>query len=167
MPKQDSELNAMTVGLSSISGDVEVRPLRPDDPSRLGYPATLPIEIALKVAPIKDICATYGISREMWVSLCADPVFSADYAKAKELISEGMGFKLKAQLQADALLKKSWELIHDPMTPSNVRADLIKSTIKWAGHDSPAVSEMTGSGFSININFGEGKKGRDIITVPE
>lgn len=148
-------------------GDPDVRPLRPDDPSRLGYPATLPIEVALKVAPIKEICGSYGITKEMWVSLCADPVFSADYAKARELVSEGMGFRLKAQLQADALLQKSWELIHDPMTPSNVRADLIKSTIKWAGHDSPATAETVGSGFSININFGAGKREREIVTIQE
>lgn len=130
-----------------------VRPLRPDDPSNIGYPATLPIEVALKTDTIQKICEAYDISRDQWKALCKDKSFQEDYRVAQTLVAEGFGFKLKAGLQADALLKTSWEIIHDRLTPPNVKADLIKSTVKWAGHDTPAPADASASGFSININF--------------
>lgn len=130
-----------------------VRPLRPADPSNIGYPATLPIEVALKTDSIQNICKAYDLSREQWQSLCKDKSFQEDFRTAQGLIAEGFGFKLKAALQADALLKTSWEIIHDRLTPPNVKADLIKSTVRWAGHDTPQPADAGGTGFSININF--------------
>ena len=132
---------------------VPTRPLRPDDPSNLGYPATLPIEVALKTDSIQNICKAYDLSREQWQALCKDKSFQEDFKVAQGLVAEGFGFKLKAAMQADALLKTSWEIIHDRLTPPNVKADLIKSTIKWAGHDAPAQSSESVNGFQININF--------------
>ncbi len=130
---------------------------RPSNPSRIGYPATLPVEVALRTSSIKNICEAYGIDREMWEEICRDKVFLDDLAKAKEMIAkDGMSFKLKAKLQSDELLNTSWHLIHHPMTPPNVKADLIKSTVRWSGYDTPtALAGDGGSAFQININFSE------------
>ena len=130
---------------------------RPSNPAHIGYPATLPVEVALRTSPIKNICEAYGIDRESWERICADKAFLAELAKAKEMLAkDGMTFKLKAKLQSDELLNTSWHLIHNPLTPPAVRADLIKTTIRWAGYDAPAaVAGDGGSGFQININFSE------------
>ena len=77
--------------------EAPVRPLRPHDPSNLGYPATLPIEVALKTDTIQKICEAYGLTREQWKVLCLDKSFQEDYKTAQGLIAEGFGFKLKAE----------------------------------------------------------------------
>lgn len=66
----------------------------------------------------------------------------------------GVTFQMKARAQADALLDTTWAIIHSNATPANVKADLIKSTIRWAGYEQKA-DEGNGarSGFSINIHL--------------
>ena len=130
--------------------------IRPYDPSDLGYPATLPIELALKVAPVKEICEAYQIDRAQWENLRHDPRFKKDLATAVELVrKEGMSFRLKAKLQAEEMLKTSWNLVHSNDTPPAVRADLIKFTTRCAGYADPegAAAGFKGSGFSITINI--------------
>lgn len=130
------------------------------DPARLGWPPTLPIEIALKTAPLTQLKDEYGYSDEEWAALRYDPVFLNDLAQAVETVKQdGMSFKLKARLQAEEILKTSWKMIHDSSgaTPSSVRADLIKSTMRWAGYDNKDAVGATGgqaNALQININLG-------------
>lgn len=73
-----------------------------------------------------------------------------------EIRDKGMTFKLKARAQAEELLATSWMLIHDPVVSPAVKADLIKSTVKWAGLE-PKNEVSTGDnagGVTISINLG-------------
>ena len=132
-----------------------ITPVAPSDPARLGYPPTFPIEIALQTASTQEICEEYGISEAEWDLIRCEELFIADLKRAMDMLKqEGMSFKLKARLQAEALLQTSWRLIHDPEAPANVRAQLIQATARWAGYDSAAaVTGPAGGGFSIAINF--------------
>lgn len=133
-----------------------ITPINPADPSRLGYPATLPVELAMRTSSTRAICEAYGISEEEWDLIRFDPVFLADLQRAVDMLKEeGAGFKMKARLQSEALLQTSWRMIHNALTPPNVAADLIKSTARWAGFDTPASAQqgVAGTGFSISINF--------------
>jgi hypothetical protein len=127
------------------------------DPASIGWPPTLPVEIALKTAPLDEIRQAYGYSMAEWMALKDDPTFLADLAAAVQMVKkEGMSFKLKARLQAEELLKTSWRLIHAPSAevPSSVKADLLKATMRWAGYD--AKEQVAGSGaptFAIQINL--------------
>lgn len=126
------------------------------NPAEIGWPPTLPIEIALQTAPMDAIRETYGYSEEEWYRLRDDPIFLADLAAAIEMVSqEGMSFKLKARLQAEELLKTSWRLIHAPIdeVPSSVKADLIKATARWAGYDNKDVAGGSGNNLNIQINL--------------
>lgn len=132
---------------------------RTEDPALLGYPATLPIEVALRTAPIKRICEEYGISREEWDELRHHPQFITDVAAAaEELKKEGMSFKMKARLQSEELLKTSWRLIHSSNNdvPPSVKADLIKFTIRAAGYEADAKNGANANtnNLQININLG-------------
>jgi hypothetical protein len=73
-----------------------------------------------------------------------------------EVRDKGLTFKLKARAQAEELLTTSWVLIHDPSTSPAVKADLIKSTVKWAGLEPKGDVADGGNagGVRININFG-------------
>ena len=87
----------------------------------------------------------------------ADPIFLKKVDTYRDEIREkGMTFKLKARAQAEELLTTSWLLIHDPAVSAAVKADLIKSTVKWAGLEpkGEVVNEGAGGGVRININLG-------------
>lgn len=129
---------------------------RMKDPAAIGWPPTLPVEIALKTAPMDEIRTAYGYSKDEWAALPRDPVFLADLAAAVTMVKkEGMSFRIKAQLQAEELLKSSWRLIHDENAPPSVKADLIKATMRWAGYDAKeAVGAGNAVGLNIQINLG-------------
>jgi hypothetical protein len=120
------------------------------------YPPTLPLEIALRPAPIKELCEEYDITREEWDRLRNDPVFQNDLKRSLELVKqEGMSVRLKARLQSEELLKTNWSMIHDPTIPPSVRADLSKFTFSVAGL-SEAPKEASGPAaptFAIQINL--------------
>lgn len=127
------------------------------DPASIGWPPTLPIEIALKTAPMSDIRDAYGYSQDEWMALRDNPEFLSDLAAAVAMVrEEGMSFKLKARLQAEELLKTSWRLIHAPIdeVPSSVKADLIKATARWAGYDAKDNGGgAAGNSLNIQINL--------------
>ena len=131
--------------------------VKPFDPADLGFPPMLPIELAMHTSPVADVCAAYNISKEQLVALTEDPLFIQAYQGAKEMLQkDGMSFKIKARMQAEELLKKSYALIHADGTPTAVKADLIKATVRWAGYE-PKDGGPNGGGnnaFHININLG-------------
>jgi hypothetical protein len=138
--------------LAKIDGAV------PRNPADIGYPPTLPVEIALQTAPLAEIREEYGFSEEEWEALRFNPQFIADLGAAAEMVKkEGMSFKLKARLQAEELLKTSWRLIHAPSdeVPPSVKADLVKATMRWAGYDNKDnAAGAVSNGFNIQINLG-------------
>ena len=132
------------------------RVINPNNPAEIGYPPTFPIEVALRVAPIKDICAAYNLSEEDWGHLRRDPVFVSDLKKAVDMVKqEGMSFKLKARMQSEELLKTSWQMIHDQEVTPAVRADLLKFTVRCAGLEAgPKDQQGSGNTLQIQINLG-------------
>ena len=131
-----------------------------DDPSQMAWPPTLPIELALKVGTTKEICDGHGIDRRTWDAIRTNPHFIAELGRTVEALrTDGMAFKARSQLQANELLKASWNLIHGKDTPANVKADMIKATIRWAGLDASKDASFIagkggGGGFSIVLNLG-------------
>lgn len=108
------------------------------DPSKLGWPPMLPVELALRETSPRELCESYGIDQADWDRLRADPLFVAAVKQAvDELRHDGMSFKVKAKLQSEVLLQKSFEMINAPyeQVPANVKAQLIIHTVKVAGLD--------------------------------
>ena len=141
----------MSTELSNIDPIAET--LR--DPSQLGYPPMLPVELALRIETPAAICAIYGISRDEFVEIIRHPVFIKAYQEAMESLKvDGMSFKLKAKMQAEEYLKTSYQMVQDKNTSDSVRADLLKSTVRWAGYEAKAVDANTGGQFNIQINLG-------------
>jgi hypothetical protein len=129
----------------------------PANPSEILYPATLPIEVAMRETPPQELKVEYGFDDASWAALKLNPTFLADVKAAHDMLKkEGSSFKLKARLQADELLKRSWQMIHAPsdqVAPS-VAADLLKATIRWAGYDNKeAAAGAVNNGFNIQINL--------------
>ena len=87
-----------------------------------------------------------------------DPIFRKKVEVYRDDIREkGVTFRLKARAQAEELLMTSWQLIHSPEVSPAVKADLIKSTVKW-GDLEPRTNSAdveAGGGVKITINLGE------------
>ena len=127
-------------------------PLR--NPAELGFPAMLPFELAMKVDTPAAICRAYGLTREDFALLIGHPVFVKAYQEAVEALKvEGMSFKVKARLQAEAYLDTAYALATNAGTSDAVRADIIKNTVRWAGYDAKAAEVGQGANFNILINL--------------
>jgi|SRR5215467_880144 len=137
------------------------------DPSALGWPPSLVLELVLAQQPVKDICQSYGIDRLTYERLRLDPAFRRAVAAAHDTLQEeGASFRLKARAQSEELLKTSWNLIHRPLdeVSASVKATLIQMTIRCAGLDasieqkaraSATAQAATLTALQINIHLGD------------
>lgn len=105
---------------------------------------------------LQEVLSRHRITAHDLLLFNADPVFLKKVEHYRlEIRDKGMTFKLKARAQAEELLTTSWLLIHDPAVSAAVKADLIKSTVKWAGLEpKDAVQTDAGGGVKITINLG-------------
>jgi hypothetical protein len=136
------------------STDLQKAPHEAMDPALLGFPHMLPVELALGESKPREICADYDISHAEFVAMCALPTFQKAFKDAQDMLSkEGMSFRMKAKMQSEALLKRSWALIHGAHTPAAVAADLIKATWKVGGFEPKETDRVAGNALQINIHL--------------
>jgi len=119
---------------------------------------------------LQEIMTRHSLGPNDILTFNSDPVFlkKVDHYRS-EIRDKGMTFRLKARAQAEELLTTSWLLIHDPLVSPAVKADLIKSTVKWANLEpkgNESAGESTG-GVSITINLGNDSTQPRIINVGE
>ncbi len=115
---------------------------------------------------MQEILARHNIDPMMMAKFSADPIYLKKVEHYRTEIQEkGLTFKLKARAQAEELLTTSWMLIHDPSVSAAVKADLIKSTVKWAGLEPKGTEENTGAagGVRITINLGGQEHSANVI----
>jgi hypothetical protein len=122
---------------------------------RLAFDVALTLEGSGET--LQEIVGRHRITTNDILTFNADPIFlkKVEHYRA-EVQEKGLTFKLKARAQAEELLTTSWLLIHDAAVSPAVKADLIKSTVKWAGlepKDAGPQDQGTG-GVRITINLG-------------
>jgi hypothetical protein len=124
--------------------------------SRLAFDVALRLEGSGE--DIKDILERHNLKTADLQTLKRDKIFLQQVKGYREDIREkGLTFRVKARTQAEELLKTSWLLIHDPGVSPSVKADLIKSTVKWGGLEVKADDTSAPSGgVRITINLGDG-----------
>ena len=107
---------------------------------------------------LDEVIERHAITADDMLKFNEDPIFrkkTEDYRN--EIREKGVTFRLKARAQAEELLVTSWQLIHSPEVSPAVKADLIKSTVKWGNLEPKKEGTDTdaSSGFKITINLGE------------
>jgi hypothetical protein len=128
----------------------------------------LAFDIALRLEgsgeEVDEILDRHRLLTTDLLSFNKDPIFLKKVEHFRgEIREKGITFKMKAKAQAEELLTTSWALIHSPDVSAAVKADLIKSTVKWAGLEpkNDPVDVGTGGGVRIMINLG----GQDLGTA--
>jgi hypothetical protein len=121
----------------------------------------LAFDIALRLEgsgdDIADILVRHDLSATELTKFSRDPVFGKRVEHYRgEIRDKGLTFRMKARAQAEELLKTSWTLIHSPDVSAAVKADLIKSTVKWGDLEprAGAAAGDGGGGVRITINLG-------------
>ena len=121
---------------------------------RLAFDVALTLEGSGET--LQEIVGRHRITTNDVLAFNADPIFLKKVEHYRtEVREKGLTFKLKARAQAEELLTTSWLLIHDAAVSPAVKADLIKSTVKWAGlepKDAGPQDQGTG-GVKITINL--------------
>jgi hypothetical protein len=87
-------------------------------------------------------------------------------AYREEVRTKGLTFRVKARAQAEELLKTSWLLIHDPIVSPAVKADLIKSVVKWSGLDTTPAGEGANASGGVTITINMGGQTLDVTAKP-
>lgn len=106
---------------------------------------------------LDEVIQRHKITADDVIKFNGDPVFLKKVENYRtEIRDKGMTFRLKARAQAEELLTTSWTLIHSPDVSAAVKADLIKSTVKWGGLEpkGDVVAEGGTGGVRITINLG-------------
>lgn len=113
--------------------------MEPVDPANTApYPRGLALDLVLEVGSLKDVLASYNLTPEDFRKIITNPAFRREYEAHQEAMkTEGWSFRKKCQAQAELYLNLVFRLANSDLTPAAVRADLIKSTVKWAGLDTP------------------------------
>ena len=140
-----------------------------NDPTLMGWPVMLPLEIALNPTKLQDIREAYGIEDDDWEELKSNEAFRLAVKQATERIAEeGMSYKLKAQTLAEQQLANLKSIADDETTPAAVRVDVAKFLAKVAGYEPQKAdaSANQGPGFSININFGASTTATTALPTP-
>jgi hypothetical protein len=135
---------------------------------RLAFDVALTLEGSGET--LQEVISRHNISASDILTFNADPVFLRKVEGYRtEVREKGLTFKLKARAQAEELLTTSWLLIHDPAVSPAVKADLIKSTVKWAGLEpkTDVAAESSAGGVRITINLGSDPKDARTIEAIE
>lgn len=111
---------------------------------------------------LDEILQRHSVAATDLLEINKDPLFLRKVAAYRDDIRDkGVTFKMKARAQAEELLTTSWVLIHSPDVSAAVKADLIKSTVKWAGLEPKGDDTGAGpsGGVRITINLGNEQLG--------
>jgi hypothetical protein len=131
---------------------------------RLAFDVALTLEGSGET--LQEVITRHNISANDILTFNTDPIFLKKVEGYRtEVREKGLTFKLKARAQAEELLTTSWLLIHDAAVSPAVKADLIKSTVKWAGLEPKNDVSVDNGGGGVKITINLGPDPRDARTI--
>ena len=106
--------------------------------------------------PAEELMLSLGLTAHEFELLLEDELFRRKVRDfTKELTENGTSFVLKAQVQAEELLKTNFKLARATDTPPSVAVAAIANAVRWAGFDKRAAGgeEDPGNRPKISINI--------------
>lgn len=131
-------------------------PINPDNPGDASFPHKLPIELAMGLNTPRDICASYGLTKDDLVAIYAIPQFHALLEWAKEVRLEPNGiFRLQMVMMSDDIAKTIWMAMTDAEGGMAQRLRAAELAAKLGGLEAPKQVPPADSNekFSIVVNF--------------
>ena len=107
----------------------------------------------------QELLKRHSMTQEQLSEIVRDSQFRRKVDSYRDDIRDnGVTFRNKARVMGEELLSTIWQMIHDDSTSAPVRADLIKSIVKWADLEPKREFEGVGAGngVAVVINFSGG-----------
>ena len=129
-------------------------PVRPENPTDLGFPPGLATELAMGLSSVREICDAYEVTRDDLEALVENPIFKAEYdAALATRQKEGGLFTLKARLMADQALDVQYKLMNDTDVPPAVRLKASENIVGAADRMPKPGTKADAPTFAIQINL--------------
>ncbi len=154
-PGAGSELGEPTLnGFEEGDNYVTDTTFKPLTPTEASFDPRLAYEVALGYAPPEDIFPRYGMSEDDWHKVAIQPSFKNAVLKhQQDILENGVTFRAKAKVQAEAYLKDAHLLVKHPMTPPTVKANMIQWMAKVADLEPRKEADNSGTTFNLQINL--------------
>lgn len=147
----------MSTQATKLPKGMSLSPIAPENPADLGYDPGLPVELALGLNGVTQICEEYGIGREELEALANNPMFRAEFEAACDTRTEkGGAFRLKAQLMAEKMLEELFKIGINPEVGPAIRVKIANDIIEYAGRlpaRAAAGAADLSNALQININL--------------
>lgn len=130
------------------------KPLTFSRPSTQPWDPRLVLDLALGIEALEDILPRYALTLEEYGALVDSPLFRRELALAeRDLRENGLPFRAKARIQAEAYLEVLDELVYDASTPSTTRLEAIRSVVKWGNLEPKEEKEEGANAPAVNIQI--------------
>lgn len=127
---------------------------QPYTPTEASYDPRMAFEIALGFEKIELVLERYMVTPEEWELLQTQPSFKKAVTQYQKDIDEnGISFRTKARIQAEAYLSDAHSLIKHPTTPPSVKANMIQWITRVADLEPKKSEENQGTTFNLQINL--------------
>ena len=117
----------------------------------------LVLDLAIAVDDLSVILARYDLTEAEFNLLSDTPVFRRELALAmRDARENGVGFQVKAKIQAESYLSVLDALVYDNNTPASVRLECIRSAVQWGAllpKEAKADSTQNATQINVNISF--------------
>ena len=115
------------------------------------------LDLALGVEDLDSVLPRYSLTTDDYEPLAHSPIFRRELALTiRDVRENGLPFKAKARVQAEAYLEVLDELVYSDGTPASTRLEAIKSTVAWGGlipKESKEDSQTNATQINVSINF--------------
>jgi hypothetical protein len=126
--------------------------------------ASIAAELAAELCEPEDIRKRYGLTHGQWNKLRQNPMFRGMVMDALKTfrgpLAAGARITKKAEIMLEDSLADLYGMIKDATTPSSERVKSIQTLADLAGRgkgSNPEQGKGGGTGFTLNINVGDGK----------
>lgn len=135
----------------------------------VSFPHQLPIELALGMLPVPEICAGFGLSKDDFAAICEMEQFMAMYDWAlEEKKRPGGVFRLQMAMMADEAAKVIFAAMTDKEAGMPLRMRAAELVAKFGGLEPPKAKEGADASerFAININLNQPPALQTLPTQP-
>ena len=117
----------------------------------------LVLDLALGVEDLDTVLPRYNLTFDDYETLAHSPIFRRELALTiRDVRENGLPFKAKARVQAEAYLEVLDDLVYSDGTPASTRLEAIKSTVAWGGlipKESKEENQGNATQINVSINF--------------
>ena len=115
------------------------------------------LDLALGVEDLDTVLPRYNLTFDDYETLAHSPIFRRELALTiRDVRENGLPFKAKARVQAEAYLEVLDELVYNDGTPASTRLEAIKSTVAWGGlipKESKEDNQTNATQINVSISF--------------